>query len=262
MISIMINSIQNFIKYRALLGELVSRDLKVKYRRSVLGYLWSLLNPLLMMIVISAVFSYIFRNNIANFPIYLLTGQIMFNFFSEATNFAMKSISGGGTLIKKVYVPKYIFPLAKVLSSFVNLLFSLLAIIIVLIITKTPITPAIFLFPLALAYILLFAIGIGLILSVLAVYFGDIVHLYSVVLTAWMYFTPIFYPIEILPKLPMFLMQFNPLYHFISYFRTIVLYGNIPTLTSNIVCLSFGLVSIAIGLFVFYKSQDNFILYI
>lgn len=255
------SSIENFWKYKSLLVELVRRDLKVKYRRSVLGYLWSLLNPLLMMLVISAVFSYVFRNDIPNFPIYLLTGQIFFNFFSEATNSAMASIVEGGSLIKKVYIPKYIFPISKVFSCFVNLIFSLFAIVIVLVITKTPVTPAILLFPLALMYILLFAIGFGLILSVVAVYFRDVKHLYSVALVAWMYFTPLFYPVSILPKPVMSLMQINPLYHFIEYFRLIV-NGGIPTMSANVICLGFGVISILIGLLLFYKKQDGFILYL
>lgn len=258
----MISKINNFKRYRFLLAELVIRDIKVKYRRSVFGYLWSLLNPLLMMIVMSVVFSYLFRFDIPNFPIYLLTGQIMFNFFSEATTLSMTSIISGGSLIKKVYLPKYIFPLSRTLSSFVNLLFSLTAIIIMLIITKTKITWAILLFPLPLLYILLFAIGVGLIVSVLAVYFRDMTHLYGVLLMAWMYFTPIFYPPSILPEIPRFLMKFNPMFHFIEVFRTVVLYGQVPTLRSNLVCLAFGLTSIGIGLLFFRKNQDKFVLYI
>lgn len=136
----------NFWKYKGLLKEFVVRDLKIKYRRSVLGYLWSLLNPLLMMIVMTAVFSSIFRFDIPNFPIYLLSGQIIFNFFSEATTVAMSSIIGSGGLIKKVYVPKYIFPLSRVISSFVTLLFSLVAIIIVVIATNVKLTPLVLLF--------------------------------------------------------------------------------------------------------------------
>lgn len=256
------NQIMNFLRYKGLLEQLVIRDLKTKYRRSFLGYLWSLLNPLLMMIVVSAVFSVVFKSDIPNFPVYLLIGQIIFNFYSEATNFAMTSIISGGSLIKKVYVPKYILPLSKVLSSFVNLLFSLIALVLVLIFTHTPITPAILLFPLSLLYVLLFSIGIGLILSALSVYFRDMIHLYGVLLIALMYFTPIFYPTSILPKIPMALMEFNPLYHFIDYLRTIVLYGNLPTFSDNIICLSFGVVSICIGLFIFYKKQDSFILYL
>jgi ABC-type polysaccharide/polyol phosphate export permease len=258
----LINIFKTFYKYRGLVEQLVKRDLKVKYRRSVLGYLWSLLNPLIMMMVISAVFSTVFRFDIPNFPIYMLSGMIIFNFFSEATTSAMSSIVNGGALIKKVYLPKYIFPFSRTLSSFVNLLFSLLAIVIMLFITKVPVTPILLLFPLPLLYVLLFSIGVGLILSVCMVYFRDTAHLYGVFLTAWMYFTPIFYPESIVPAFTRNLLKFNPLYHFIQIFRQVVLYGQMPTMKENLICVGVCVVSIFVGLLFFRKNQDKFILYI
>lgn len=258
----MIAYIKTFLKYQCLLKELVIKDIKIKYRRSALGYVWSILNPLLMMIVISTVFSYMFRHSIENYPIYLLTGQLIYNFYSESTNQAMRSIIGGGGLIKKVYVPKYIFPLAKIFSSFVNMLFSLVAIVIMLFITRAKITPIIFLFPLPLLYTLLFTIGVGLIISVITVYFRDMLHLYGVFLTALMYFTPLFYPVDSLPEYARIAIQFNPLYHFVFMFRQIVLYGEIPSLRSNIICLGMGIFVTSIGLLIFKKKQDDFVLYL
>lgn len=254
--------IRNFLKYRGLVEELVSRDIKVKYRRSALGYVWTILSPLLMMLVMSVVFSYFFRYEIENYTVYLLSGQLIFNFFSEATNQAMSSIVNSRSLLTKVHLPKYIFPLTKVVSSFVNLLFSLAAIAIMLIITRVHITLTIFLFPLPLIYGFIFALGCGLILSVLAVFFRDIYHIYSVVLTALMYFTPIFYPVSILPDYAMKLMQLNPLYHIVTMFRKCILDGQLPTLQEHAVCLLTGCVFLAIGLCVFKKSQDNFVMYI
>jgi len=254
--------LKTFWKYKELLKELVSRDLKVKYRRSALGYIWSVLNPLLMMIVISVVFSHMFRFDIENYTIYLLTGQLIYNFFSEATNLSMTSILWSGSLIRKVHLPKYIFPLSRTLSAFVNLLFSLAAIIIMLIITQTKITPVILLFPLPLFYLLLLCIGIGLILSVVAVYFRDMLHLYSVFLTALMYLTPIFYPVSSLPDYAVNILHFNPLFHIVNMFRDIVLYGNVPTLRANIICLSMGIISIVIGLLIFKKKQDDFVMFL
>lgn len=254
--------VATFLRYKGLLHELVIRDIKVKYRRSVLGYVWSILNPLLMMLVIATVFSYMFRFDIENYPVYLLTGQLIYNFYSEATNMSMNSILSGGALIKKVHLPKYIFPLSRTLSSFVNLLFSLVALLIILVFTRTPVTPAIFLFPLPLLYLLLLCIGVGLILSVLAVYFRDMIHLYGVFLTALMYLTPIFYPINSLPAFAHNIIRFNPLYHIILMFRKIVMQGQLPTLRENMICLSFGLIATVIGLIIFKKKQDNFVLYL
>ncbi|WP_256702538.1 ABC transporter permease [Paenibacillus sp. P32E] len=236
--------------------------MKIKYRRSVLGYLWSLLNPLLMMGVLIAVFSNIFRFDIPNFPVYLLAGQIIFAFFSEATSLSMNSILSAGPLIKKVYIPKYIFPLSRVISSFVNLLFSLVAMIIVIFATGAPITPAILLFPLPLLYILMFSIGMGLIMAVLAVYFRDMIHLYTVLLSAWTYLTPIFYPISAVPNYVKSIIYANPMYYFVEAFRDIVLYSKLPDLQTNIACLSFSVLSIVFGLLIFYKNQHKFVLHI
>ncbi len=166
--------INNFIKYKSLLNELVLRDIKVKYKRSVLGILWTLLNPLLTMIVLTIVFSNLFRYDIENFPVYLITGQVMFNFFSEATSMAMGSIIGNAALIKKVYIPKYIFPLSRVLSSYVNLLFALIVFI------NIKITVAILFVPLSFIYILIFSIGIGFLFSSIYVFFRYSQLLYGV----------------------------------------------------------------------------------
>jgi len=258
----MVRYIKNFWKYRGLLNQFVIRDLKVKYRRSVLGYLWSLLNPLLMMIVLSAVFSTMFRFDIPNFPVYLLTGQILFSFFSDSTSMSMTSILGNGALLKKVYIPKYIFPLSRVLSSFVTLLCSLIALLIVIIATKVKLTFIILLFPLPLLYLLVFSIGIGLIMSVCAVYFRDTLHLYSVLLSVWMYLTPLFYPVSIVPDYVKSIIYSNPMYYYVEAFREIVLYGQFPSLYIHSMCIIFAAVSLLIGLFLFYKKQNNFVLHI
>jgi ABC-type polysaccharide/polyol phosphate export permease len=254
--------IKNFVKYKDLLFELVLRDLKVKYRRSFLGFLWSLLNPLLMMAVLTVVFSNIFRFDIPNFPIYLLTGSIIFSFFSEATTVAMGSVIGSGSLIKKVYIPKYIFPTARVISAFVNLSFSLVAILIMIIITHVKVTFVTLMFPIPLIYVFVFSLGVGLILSSVSVFFRDMTHLYGILLTALSYFTPIFYPISIIPKEFRGIVYCNPLYYYVECFRQVVLYGKVPSVQLQMTCISIGIVTLILGMFVFYKNQDKFILYI
>ena len=249
-------------KYNPLLIELVSRDIKVRYRKSVLGMLWTVLNPLLMMCVITVVFSTIFKQNIPNFPIYYLSGSLIFSFNSEATTNAMHSILSNCSLIKKVYLPKYLFPISCVLSSLVNLGFSLVAMFIVMIVTRTPFHATLLLMPIPIFYTFLFSVGLGTMLAALTVYFRDIAHFYSVFILAWTYFTPIFYPVEILPDAVMKLMQINPMYHLVSYMRSIVLYGVFPSLKENLLCLCLGLLMLALGLFVFYKKQDKFVLYV
>ena len=256
------NLINNFLKYSPLLIQLVKSDLSKKYRRSVLGYAWSLLNPIFMMIVISFVFSNLFNRSIENFPIYLILGQTIWLLHSETSTGAMKSINLSSALLKKIYVPKYIFPFSKALFALINSVFSILAVFIVIIFTRTPITWTVLFFPLPMIYTLVFSTGFGLILCVFDVRFKDTEHLYGVALLAWMYLSAIFYPASNLPHNVQRAIQFNPMYQFINYMRTVILYNRAPTLRQNMICLaSSGLIFIA-GLFLFYKKQDDFMLYL
>ena len=253
---------EELLNYKELLIELIKRDLRVKYRKSILGYLWSLLNPLLMMLVVSTVFSYMFRFDIVNYPLYLISGQTLFNFFSEATNMAMGSITNSASLIKKVYLPKQVFPVSRMLSSFVTFLFSLLAIVIIMIFTHVNVTWTIFLVPLPLIYILVFSTGVGLVLSIMSTYFRDVIYLWGIFITAWMYFTPIFYPVTQLPEFAMNLMRLNPLYQMLQCFREIVIYGTFPTWRRHAACIFFAVMALSIGVYVFRKKQGNLILHL
>lgn len=254
--------LSGLFKYKNLLYELVVRDIKIRYRRSVLGLLWTLLNPILMMTVMTLVFSNLFRFDIENFPVYFFTANILFNFNVEATTNCLYAITGNSSLIKKVYIPKYLFPVSKVLSSVVNLFFAFIAMILVMIVTKAPFYNNMVLTPLLMFYVILFTTGLGLILSVAVVFFRDVAHLYGVLTMAWMYLTPIFYPTSLLEEKMSLALTLNPMYHFIEYFRDIVLYNQIPTLGANITCLLIGSITLLIGLVFFYKNQDKFILYI
>lgn len=254
--------IREIYKYRELLGELVKRDIKIKYRRSILGIVWSVLNPLLFMAVITIVFSTIFKSDIENFPIYFLCGQVIFAFFSESTSMAQASILSNGALIKKVYIPKYIFPISKVCSGVVNAGFSLIAIVIMMVFLKylPPVTGLLFFVPLFYAF--LYAIGVSMLISGLAVFFRDTIHLYSVFLTVLSYFSALFYPAEIIPQQYQVFLQFNPVYLFIEYFRELMLYGRIPGITLNILCIAHCVLVLTLGYYTFKRSENKFILYI
>lgn len=254
---------KTFFHNKDLLGQLVARDVKLKYRRSFLGYLWSVLNPLFTMLVMWVVFSNLFRFDIKNFPVYLLTGQVMFNFMNEATNMSMLSIVGNAALLKKTYVPKYIFTVSRVTSSLVNLLFSLVALFIVILITGAPLTKYAFkaLFPIIQLYF--FCLGLGLFLAQAAVFFRDLQYIWGVFLTAWTYLTPIFYPISIMPELLQRVIKVaNPMYAYIAQFRD-CLYGGVPS-GPIIVYAGLGWMGLmmVVGLWSFVKNQDRFILYI
>ena len=175
---------------------------------------------------------------------------------------AMYSVLGNATLIKKIYVPKFIFPVSRIFSSFVTLSFSLVAILIVMLLTRNPLSVTILLVPLPLFFLFVFCCGMGLILAALSVYFRDITHLYGVITMAWMYATPIFYPMESVDESIQAIIRLNPLYHYINVFRNLVIYGNIPGPNAWFGCIASSVVAIVIGLLVFNKLQKNFILHI
>ncbi|WP_139653425.1 ABC transporter permease [Raoultibacter phocaeensis] len=252
----------NFKRDGFVLASLVTKDFKLKYRRSVLGVVWSILNPLLMMIVLSAVFSFIFRAGIDNFPLYLILGTTLFNFMSAATNGGMMSILDSASLIKKIRINKMVFPLEKVIFELVNFVISLVAVVIVMLYFQVAPTWNILFLPLLLVYMIMFCTGLALILASLAVFFRDVIHLWGVIIMAWTYATPLFYPFDMLIDWMKVLMQFNPMYHFVTYFREIALYAQTPSLESNLLCFAMGAITLAVGIVVFNKSQKKFILYV
>lgn len=248
------------MKFRPLLNELVARDIKIKYRRSVLGVLWALLNPLLMMIVLSVVFSNLFRFDIENFPLYLLSGQIVFNFFNESTTTAMSSIISNASLIKKVYVPKYLFVISRVVSVFINLLASFMALIIVMIAMRAELHWTVLLAPIPLLLLVFFSLGVGLILAAVTVRFRDIMHLYSVFTTMLMYLTPVIYPMSALPEWLAKIVMLNPLTNILIMLRNVMINGMLFDWQSLLLGVIETVISMVLGLYVFYKNQDTFIL--
>lgn len=257
-----ITAVDLFARYRFLMKQLVSRDFKIKYKRSVLGALWSFVNPLLMMCVQYFVFSTIFKADIENYPVYLLAGIVLFNFFSESTNISLYAVTGNAGLITKVYVPKYIYPLSKVSSTGINLLISLLPLFLMSFATGVKVTKAWLLIPFDLAFLLIFCIGIGFILSAVMVFFRDMQFIWNVLCMVFTYATPIFYPESILPDEFKCMLDINPMYHFIQFFRKIILEGISPQPREYLVCAMISAAFFITGLLIFRRSQDKFIFYI
>lgn len=255
--------IKTLFKYKDLIKELVGRDLKLKYRRSFLGYLWSILNPLLIMAVMTIVFSSMFQHNIENYPVYLLAGRTLFDFMQGSTNSAMRSVTGNAALLKKTYVPKYIFTLARVTSSMIDMVFSLGALLIVMVVTRSPFYWHLLLTPLVIIQIYIFCCGLGFFLAQMNVFFRDIQYIYKAVTMAWTYLTPLFYPLEQLPSGIQFLIKaFNPMYYYIAQFRDLVLYGQLPGPRIFFGGWIIAFVTLIIGVWTFQRSKDKFILYI
>lgn len=254
-------------KNRFILKQLVTKDFKRKYRRSVLGIAWSVLNPLMMMIVMSVVFSFVFRADIENYPLYLILGNITFSFMSESTSQALMSFIDAAPLLKKVRVSRFVFPVQKVLFALVNFTFSLVAIALVMLWFRVVPTWHIIWLPVCLFLLVLFCSGIGLIMGSLAVFFRDVVHLWSVILTAWTYLTPIFWvPTQLAangaPTWVMSIVELNPMYGFVTFMRDIFLWNQNPSMLTLGLCVFWAVIMLGIGILVFRKTQHKFILYI
>lgn len=255
--------LSEFWKYRDLLILLVEKNIKLKYRRSWLGYVWSILNPLLIMVVMTVVFSTMFKRSIDNFPVYLFCGQLLFNYMNSSTSQAIFSITGNASLLKKTYVPKYLFTLARITSGLVDLLFSLGALLIVIVVTRAQITWHVLLFPFVLVQLYVFCVGLGLFLAQASVFFKDTQFIYNAVTTAWMYLSAIFYPLDSLNEtLAWNIQHFNPMYFYIGQFRALIYSGTMPEtylIVSGIVAAA---AMLALGMWSFLRSKDQFILYI
>lgn len=252
--------IDNFLRFKPLLTELVARDIKIKYRRSVLGVLWTVLNPLGMMVILSIVFSSFFKFDIENFPLYVLSGQVIFNFFNDATTNSMTSILNNASLIKKVYVPKYLFVFSRIFSSFINLMASFCALLLVMVVTRAELHWQMLLSIIPLTMVVGFSLGVGLILAAVTVRFRDIMHLYSVFTTGLMYLTPVIYPMSMLPNAIRTIVMINPLTNYLLMFRDAMFSATLPSLGAIVLGLAEMILVLALGLWVFYKKQDGFIL--
>ncbi len=258
--NLLLGVLHSLFKYSFLIRQLVARDFKTKYKRSVLGMLWSFLNPLLTMSIQYVVFSTIFKSTIPNFVIYLLSGIICYNFFSEATGMCLMSIIGNASLINKVYVPKYIYPFSRTLSSGINLLLSLVPLLIMLVVTRTPITSAILLLPFVLLMLFLLSYGVGLILATMMVFFRDTQFLWNIFSMLLMYLTPIFYPDTIIPAQFMTIYKLNPLYHILRFIRSLLIDGVSLEPKAYLYCIILCTVPFLVGVTVFRKNQDKFVL--
>jgi len=261
----------NFKNYWYLMTQLITRDFKRKYKRSVLGVVWSLLYPVLMMSVMAIVFSQMFKFKVEgiNYLVYLMTGIVMWSYFAEASNSAMTSVVENFALISKVYIPKYIFPVAKCMFVGINFILTLIPWFCLIILTKFGVgtyPASINIYYLVIPYILfcfiLFTIGMGLILSCVSVFLRDVFYIYGIVLTIWNYFTPVFYSIDILPQTLQRIFKFNPIYQYITSVRQIVLYGQCPSKMTLLILALIGFGTLGLGSIIFKKNQDKFIYYI
>jgi len=250
-------TISDLLRYRTLLATLVSRDLKVRYKRSVLGVLWTMVNPLLMMIVFSIVFATVFRFSIEHFTIYFLSAYLLWNFFAQTTSWSTACLLGNASLIRKIYVPKAIFVLATVLSGLINLVVSLVPLAALMLLVGHPMTSSLAFLPVAILVATVFAFGVSLLLAAICIEFNDVVQIYQVWLVAWMYLTPVIYPLEVVPEQFRWIVKLNPMYYIVETFRRPVYDGVLPGIGMVVpAVLSAGLV-LAFGWWLFERRSDR-----
>lgn len=246
-------------RYRQLVFQLIRRDVVTRYKRSVLGIAWTMLNPLGMMAVLTVAFSQIFRFDAPNYPTYVLSGLLVWNFFSQTTTMAINSLVWGGQLFKRIYMPRSIFALSSMGTGAVNLLLALIPMLIIMLFTGSSIRWSIFFLPISILLLIIFSLGVGLILSTLAVYFPDVTEMYQIVLTAWMYLTPIIYPASMLPEgLRFWLQTLNPMYRIVDLFRLPIYEGRIPTFSEFWPAALISLAFLVVGWSVFVSKADEF----
>ena len=253
---------RQYLRYRDLVRNLVARDLKVRYRRSAVGFLWTMLQPLLTMLVLTVVFSNVFRFDIANYPVYALAGIMFWNFFSQSVTSSMNSLKTNAHLLTKLPVPKAVFPLASVLAGIINLTLALIPLFLILLITGHPIRPAVLFLPVAILLAGAFTLGVGLLLSPLAVMFYDTIEMVAVFLTLFMYLTPTFYPMEIVPEKFHWAVRFNPIRSVLEVFRDPIYYGKIPPSIHLTVTVVVTLLALVIGIIAFRKTGDRIPFYV
>lgn len=251
-----------YSRYSFLLKQLILRDFKTKYKRSVLGMAWSFLNPLLTMGVQYIVFSTVFRSGIPHYAVYLLTGVVFMNFFTESVSLGMTSIVGNAHLIKKVYMPKYIYLLSRVISSLINFVIALIPLMIVMLLNGVWPRPSLLLLVFDILCLLGFVAGMGLLLTTAMTFFHDTQFLWGVLSMMWMYLTPIFYPETIIPAKLLTLYHMNPMYQYITFARICIIDGISPEPMAYLWCILSSAAVLLLGMAVFKKNQDRFILYL
>ena len=250
------------MKYRFMFEELVARDFKQKYKRTTLGMAWSILSPLLMLLVMRLVFTQFFGRNTPHYTTYLFCGNLVMSYYREATKSGMNSLTGNSKIIEKINLPKVIFLLSKNVSALINFMLTLLVFFLFCILDGIKFGPHFFMLLFPVLCLVIFNIGVGLTLSAWYVFFKDISYLYDVFLRLLTYLSAIFYRIDSYPEQVQRMFLLNPVYCYIKYFRVITIEGNVPSLEFHVLCASYASIMLLIGLSIYKKNNHKFIFYL
>lgn len=247
---------------RELIWALALKELRVRYKRSTLGFLWALLNPLLMMVILTVVFSTVMRIQIDHYSVFLLSVLLPWTFFSQSLAYAVESIVGNGELLKKVYIAKSVFPMAAVLSNVINFFFSMIPLLILLPLLRFPFHWTWIYLPVPLLGLVLFSLGCSFFLAMANVFFRDVAHILQVILSAWFYVSPIIYSVDFVPARYRFFFRLNPMLYLLNGFRLSIYYGLLPSLQSAAVSLGVGALGLVLGYSIFRRYQDTLVFYV
>jgi len=252
--------LREVLKYRDLIAQLVRRDVLTRYKRSVLGIAWTLLNPLGMMVVLTIAFSQIFRiSDVYSYSAYVLSGILAWNLFSQSTTAAMVNLVWGGGLLNRIYIPRSSFAIAAVGTGLVNTTLALIPLILVMLVTKVPIRVTLLFIPVCAILLAFFSLGVGLLISTMSVYYPDVAEMYQIILNAWLYLTPIIYPVDILPEAYRYwITNLNPMFHMVRLFRIPIYYGRLPFWNELWPALIISICTLFIGWYIFSNKSDEF----
>ena len=259
MIEIIRRLIADIKKSRYVLANFVNQELTVKYKRSALGFFWSLLNPMATMIISSVVFGSIMRFDLKDFVVFLYAGMLPWNFFGMSSDFCGVSILNNEGFIKKIYLPKLVFPLSTVCAQFINMLFSMIALFFFMLILGAKVTASLMFLPVAFALMFLWTLGFSMLMATVNVYFRDMRYIMSVIMNAWYYLTPILYPITSIPEKLRIIFYLNPGYYLIDMFRSPIYYNTFPEVFNITIAILCAILVFFVGLFCFYKKEKDFV---
>lgn len=253
-----LEELRGIFRYRDLILQLIRKDIVARYKRSVLGVAWTMLQPLGMMIILSVVFSTLF-SQVKGYPAYILSGLIAWTFFSQATSAMMTQIVWGGALLRQIYLPRTSFAVSSIGTGLTNLGISFIPLVFIVLIIGLPIRWSILFVPISMLLLGAFALGVGLIVSTMSIYFPDVSDMYSLVLTGWMYLTPIVYPETLIPEAYRYwFFHLNPMYYYVKIFRAPIFEGVVPDGSILLVATLISAITLTIGWLFFSKRSDEF----
>jgi ABC-type polysaccharide/polyol phosphate export permease len=247
---------------RELIWALALKELRVRYKRSALGFLWALLNPLLMMIILAIVFSTVMQIAVKQYAVFLLSALLPWTFFAQGLSYSVESIVGNGDLLKKIYIGKSVFPVAAVLSNVINFLLSMIPLVLVLLVLRFPFHWTLVYLPVPFLALVMFTLGCGFFCAAAHVFFRDVTHIVQNVLNAWFYVSPVIYSLDFVPPRFHFIFRLNPMLYILNGFRLAIYYGQLPQLGSVVMSLACGFGALAVGYLLFRRHQDSFVFYV